>query len=59
MRNYIAAHAAKAIIATVISAACLGSGAVACFATAIAPATTSAAAVTANKIVPKDTSPWP
>ena len=58
MMNYIAAGAAKAVTATVISAVCFGAGAVPCFATTAAPAVASAAAHTTGKVVPDD-SPWP
>jgi hypothetical protein len=58
MMNYIAAGAAKTVIATVISAVCFGAGAVPCFATTAAPAVASAAAHTTGKVVPDD-SPWP
>jgi hypothetical protein len=54
MRNYIAAKATKVAAATAISAVCLGTGAVACFATMAAPAAVSASAAT---IIPND-SPW-
>lgn len=59
MKNYIAARAAKPVIATVIAAVCFGSVAVPYFATTAAPAVASAAAhTTIGKVVPND-NPWP
>lgn len=56
MRNYITAHAAKPVIAAVITAVCFGSVAVPSFAAATAPAVASAAAHTTNStVVPNDT----
>ncbi len=57
MRNHIAAHAAKPVIATVITAVCFGSVAVPYFAAATAPAS-AATHTTIVKVVPDD-NPWP
>jgi hypothetical protein len=59
MKNHIAAHAAKSVIAAMITAVCFGSVAVPYFAASAAPAGASAAAhTTISRIVPNDTN-WP